>query len=358
MASRTRSRRPRSTLPRISSDTPGGVGVGRVDQVDAGLQAEVDLARRARRVGHAHRRARPGVAERHRAERQRRHAQARPSQLPVLHHSASSVRTTLPVTRRCAQVVDRLARLAPVARRRAVHPQAPVGDQPGERGEVGAERLLAGRVDEEADQAPERRRPAEVVEPERRRLTAAREAVGDDRASRAQAVDRVEQHRPPHPVQDRVEAPGVVVEGRHDGVGAERARRLRARVAADQRRDVRAAGDGELHRERAHAAGRARDEDAAAEQVPALPQRAQRGEPGHRQRGRVGERDVARAARRRGGSAPARAAPSRRRRRCPPRACPARGRCRRRRPAPRRPRGPGPAASRRRAARAGSARRG
>ena len=92
-------------------------------------------------------------------------------------------------------------------------------------------------------------------------------------------MDRVEQHRSPDPVQDRVEAPGVVVEGRHDGVGAERARRLRARVAADQRRDVRAAGDGELHRERADPAGRARDEDAPAEQVPALAQRAQRVSP-------------------------------------------------------------------------------
>ena len=189
-----------------------GVDVGGVDQVDAGVEAQVDLARGAGDVGHPDRRVRAPAAEGHRAERQRRDAQAGAAELAVLHSQPPTVRTTLPVTRRSrrASSASRVWLQSRVSL--AVHAQPPVGDQRREHAEVRAERLLAGGVDEEADQAPERRLAGEVVERQRRRLAPAGDAVGDDRAAPAQAVDRVAQHGPPHPVEHGVEAAGVVVE--------------------------------------------------------------------------------------------------------------------------------------------------
>ena len=59
-----------------------------------------------------------------------------------------------------AQLGDGPRRLAPVARQLAVDAQPPVRDQAGQRGQVLAERLLAGLIDEEPDQTPELPAPA------------------------------------------------------------------------------------------------------------------------------------------------------------------------------------------------------
>ena len=65
VASTTSSRRPASALPTISSDSPGRVDVGGVDEVDPGVERRVDDPDRLVVVGVAPR------AEHHRAEAER-----------------------------------------------------------------------------------------------------------------------------------------------------------------------------------------------------------------------------------------------------------------------------------------------
>ena len=112
VASSTRSRRPTSASPTISSERAGGVDVGRVDQVDPGVEAQVDLAAGAVDVDRADEARRPRAAEGHRAEREGRDAQAGAAELAVVHGAGSChVVTSCPGD---AAVDDRLR--APAAR--------------------------------------------------------------------------------------------------------------------------------------------------------------------------------------------------------------------------------------------------
>ena len=74
----------------ISSDRPGRVDVGGVDEVDAGVEAHVDLARRAGGVGVADRGEVAAPAEGHGAEREDGDAQAGASEVSMFHAPQSS----------------------------------------------------------------------------------------------------------------------------------------------------------------------------------------------------------------------------------------------------------------------------
>ena len=71
VASVMRSRRPLIALPTISSEAPCGVHVGGVDELDARVEREVDLAARGLHVELTDVGELPGAAETHRAETQR-----------------------------------------------------------------------------------------------------------------------------------------------------------------------------------------------------------------------------------------------------------------------------------------------
>ena len=83
---RTRSRLPAMALPRISSEMPCGIDVGGVEDIDAGVEADVDEARGFGDVGVA-----PGLeefvaaAERAGAEAENGDLQTRIAELSVFH---------------------------------------------------------------------------------------------------------------------------------------------------------------------------------------------------------------------------------------------------------------------------------
>jgi hypothetical protein len=70
---------------------PRGVDVGRVDQVDAELLGDRDLLAGPGHVDRADRAGPAGAAETHRAQSERRDAQATAPELPVLHASSPSL---------------------------------------------------------------------------------------------------------------------------------------------------------------------------------------------------------------------------------------------------------------------------
>ena len=124
----------------------------------------------------------------------------------------STVSTTLPVTWRSRSACTASPRLAPVALDSLLDAQAPVGHEAGEHGEVGAERLLAGGVDEEADQlaraAPRRWAKSKNASGVCGRPPATPYAVTVPRLR--ERVDRVGQHGAADAVEHQVERPGAV----------------------------------------------------------------------------------------------------------------------------------------------------
>src|SRR5262245_11519359 len=173
----------------------------------------------------------------------------------------------LPAHATLAQRLERDRQLLPVADHPDPRRERPLGDEPGQGGEVLAP-VLRIAVEEPDDAGAGG--AGEIPEPELG--GAAEDAVERRGPARREAMDGLAQCLATDPVEDECEGTDarlLEVEDHH--VGAEPPRLVLAVRAADQGGDPRPGSPRELDRELPHPAGRAGHEHAAAEERPAEP---------------------------------------------------------------------------------------